>query len=148
MTWEDPWRLAEKITKAIEKSMKETFREIPHVTYKPEEVGRSPNVDIIETPSELRVKIDAPGFKKESFSVDVTEDVVHVSAKREETIAEEQESYIRRERRFGKLDRTIKLPKKVIPESTKADYKRGVLTVYLPKKTPDKEKKTVRIEVE
>lgn len=121
---------------------------MPLFSYKPEELGFSTYLDIIETPSELRVKIDAPGFKKDDFSVDATEEMLHVSAMREESIEEEKESYIRRERRFGKLDRKITLPKKVKPEATKAEYKRGVLTVYLPKKTPKKEEKTVKIDVE
>lgn len=73
--------------------------------------------------------------------------MLEISAEREERKEEEEETFVRRERRYGKLQRKMSLPAKVKPDEAEAEYKKGVLTIRLPKKKPEEKKKEVTIQV-
>lgn len=142
----DPWRMMKRIHDEIEKSMERTFQRFPEVS-----VERSwslrPYTDISETENQVIVRINAPGFEKEDFAINVTEKRLEISAKKRKEELEERENFIKRERSYKDLRRSIGLPTEVKPEETKAKYKKGVLTVKLKKKVPEKKKK-IEVEVE
>jgi HSP20 family protein len=43
------------------------------------------------------------------------------------------ESYLQRERRFGRFSRALRIPRSVKADESHAQYKKGVLTITLPK---------------
>ena len=57
---------------------------------------------------------------------------------------DETETYYRRERRSGKLERHIKLPFRVEAGEVAASYRDGVLTVSLPR-TPEERVKKIEV---
>ena len=59
---------------------------------------------------------------------------------------EEKESYLYSERRYGHMSRSFNL-EGIHQEGISAEYKDGVLTVRLPKSTPEPEKVARRIEI-
>ncbi|NIQ04643.1 MAG: Hsp20/alpha crystallin family protein [Candidatus Korarchaeota archaeon] len=146
MSWKDPWKLAERIRKEVERSLEEAFKGVP-TSYEGTEGALRPYSDVIDTPEAIIVKIDAPGFKKEDFNVSLSEEMLEISAEREERKEAEEETFVRRERRYGKLKRKMSLPAKVKADEAKAEYKKGVLTIRLPKKEPEKKKKKVTVTV-
>ena len=44
----------------------------------------------------------------------------------------------RRERVFGEFDRTLSLPVQLDPDSIKAEYRNGILALFLPRPERDK----------
>jgi HSP20 family protein len=46
------------------------------------------------------------------------------------------ETYLRREREFGKFTRTVRLPAPVVEKEVKATYEDGILLVHLAKVAP------------
>jgi len=98
-------------------------------------------VDLSETESEIIVRADLPGFKKDEIDVEAYEDRILISAKRKREKVEKGENFYRRERSAGELRRMITLPEEVNIEKAKVDFSDGVLEIKLPKKEKKKEKK-------
>jgi HSP20 family protein len=91
-----------------------------------------PGKDIIETDDSVIVHVDLPGIKKENIDLTLTETRLKVKAKLEEEDIER--SYISpHDRKAGFVRRTVRFPKKVIPDEAEAKYENGVLSVDVPK---------------
>lgn len=96
--------------------------------------------DIIEKENEYELRAELPGVKKENISLSYTEDALHISVSSTEEKAAEKENYIRKERRFGSMKRSIAFPD-IQAGAITARLEEGILTVTLPK---DMEKKASR----
>ncbi len=105
------------------------------------------SVDISETGSEVIIRADLPGFKKEEIKLRATEDEVIIEGEKKEEKVEEEENYFRKERRYGKVKRVIPLPVQVIPEKAKAKFRDGVLEIRIPKVEQEEEEER-EIEIE
>lgn len=104
------------------------------------------SVDLVDRDGELVVTADAPGFEKDEIDVRVSGRTLTIEAERERSTEEEDETYLRSERRSESLRRTVQLPERVDEEAVSATYKNGVLTITLPKHDPDVGGKSIDIE--
>lgn len=109
----------------------------------------SPATNIIENETQYKIEIAAPGMTKEDFNVQVNSnnELVISMEKKQENNNEQQENqkYIRHDFSYSKFEQTLILPDDVEQESIKANVTDGVLTVELPKRTPEQEAKANRI---
>lgn len=103
-------------------------------------------LDISETDDELIVKADLSGFNKEDIAIRATENSLEIAAQHKEKKMEKTEKMFRAERRFGATRRAFTLPAAVNPETAKAEFKNGVLTVTLQKKEKKKVGKEIKVE--
>ena|SRR5690242_10197821 len=89
------------------------------------------------------VRLDMPGVDPKDIEVNVTEGMLTVRAKREETQEVKKKDYLRREVRYGSIERAMALPKGIKAEDLKAAYGDGVLelTAPLPKEIAAKQVK-------
>ena len=92
-----------------------------------------PALDVIENAREYVVRLEAPGIHKENLDINLTGELLTITGKREFTPEVEGEGYLVRERVYGKFARTIRLPMPVAEKKVLAEYRDGVLLVYLPK---------------
>lgn len=106
---------------------------------------KTPDVDVMETDSELVITSDMPGLNKDDIQIRVTEDSVEISSEVEKDEKTEDKGYLRRERVHRKFYRKLPLPVGVVADEAKASYKNGVLEVRIPKK---EEKKSFKIDVQ
>lgn len=90
------------------------------------------NADIKETEGEYIVEADLPGVKKEDIYLDYRNNNLIISAKREETINEDKDNYIRRERHYGQFSRSFYV-ENVDESQIDAKFENGELYVVLPK---------------
>jgi HSP20 family protein len=107
---------------------------------------RTPAVDIVDTGSDYRLMVEMPGIKREDVDIEIGDRDVRISA---ETNLEEEGGeggYIRRERSYSKIYRRIPLPDGVRTDSTSAEMKDGLLTIRLPKISPQ-EKISRKVEI-
>ena len=106
-----------------------------------------PAVNIKETDKEFSLELAAPGMKKENFNVGVEDDVLTISAEREETKEEKEENYSRKEFTYASFQRRFTLPETVDSNKVTAKYEDGVLLLSLPKKSGPQLKpaKTIKI---
>ncbi|KAJ7641433.1 HSP20-like chaperone [Roridomyces roridus] len=107
-----------------------------------------PRMDLHEdaTANTVTATFELPGIKKEDVQIDVHNGRLSISA--ESTISEEHEKdgYAIRERRYGKLARTLQLPQGVKEEEVKASMENGILTVTFPKSTAEQAPKKISID--
>lgn len=93
-----------------------------------------PGKDIIETDDSVIVHVDLPGINKQDIELNVTEKRMRVKAKFDITSEIERGSYITiNDQKSGVMRRTVRFPRKVIPEEADARFDRDVLIVEVPK---------------
>lgn len=106
-----------------------------------------PPVDIYETGEGIVLKIELPGVKKDDVSVEVKDNVLTIKGERLLDPAIKDEHYYRKERSFGKFNRSFSLQELIKPDLIKASFKDGVLTVEVPRPEEEKPKQvTVNID--
>lgn len=105
-----------------------------------------PLSNVKETEKGFEVEFALPGFSKNDVEIDVNDNVLTVSSKKEESKNEENENYTRREFYYGEFKRSYSLPKSVDQENIKATFKDGILTLDLPKK-PELQPKSLKIAI-
>ncbi|MBZ5659812.1 MAG: Hsp20/alpha crystallin family protein [Acidobacteriia bacterium] len=98
----------------------------------------APSVDIYETPNELVVKADLPDVDEKDIDVRVENNLLTIRGERKFDKSVAEDNYLRIERTYGTFSRSFSLPNTVSPESIRAEYKNGVLTVNLPKREESK----------
>lgn len=97
-----------------------------------------PAVNIKETKNEFNIEFASPGFTKKDFKIDLDEDVLTVSAEKEQEKNIENEDYTRKEFSYNSFSRSFTLPKSVNSEKIDAKYNDGILKLSIPKKEKTK----------
>jgi HSP20 family protein len=100
-----------------------------------------PAVDVWETEEELVLSFDLPGIAEDEIAVELDDNVLTVSGRRERTSEHSSERFYRFERRFGTFSRSVTLPAGVSEGDVKADYTNGVLEIHVPKPEEQKPKR-------
>ena len=95
-----------------------------------------PAFDLLETDKEFTVRLEVPGIHKENLDLNLTNNLLTITGRREHAKDVEGEAYLWKEREYGKFVRTIRLPSAVMENKVEATYQDGVLVVHLPKVTP------------
>jgi HSP20 family protein len=106
----------------------------------------SPDVEVFHRGSELVVRADLPGLRKEDVKVDVTENQLSIEGERQRQHEEEREGVYRSERSYGRFSRVIPLPEGVIADQAKATFKDGVLEITMPA-PPEQARRGRRLEI-
>jgi len=101
----------------------------------------APDVDIKETETDITVKADLPGLKKEDIEVSVDNDMLVIKGERKFEKEEKDKNYVRVERSYGSFYRSFTIGVPVKEDEIKASYKNGVLEVLVPKAEVKKAKK-------
>jgi len=107
----------------------------------------APACDVYEKGDDIVVRCQIPGVKPEEVEIEVREDSVVLKGERKEEKELKRENYYRRESAYGSFYRTIPLPVPVVSEKAVAEFEDGILKITLPKVTPTKKAKTVKIKV-
>ncbi len=92
-----------------------------------------PQVDVVDTEKEIKVSIELPGLDDKDVEVSLTRETLTIKGEKKEEKEEKGKDYYRSERSFGSFTRTIPLPVEIDAEKAEASFKKGVLTVTLPK---------------
>lgn len=106
-----------------------------------------PAVNVSEDEKQYEVDVAAPGMEKKDFNIDVTDNMLTISAEKEQEDKQEEENYVRREFGYTQFKRTFALPDNVNEEKIDANYKDGVLKIAIPKKEIEKAKAQRKIDV-
>lgn len=90
------------------------------------------------------IEVSVPGYSKSDIEVDVKDDVLTISGKREQLEKDAVERYHIREFETTSFTRTIRLPTSTDIDAISATCKDGILKIYLPS---HKEKRPRQIEI-
>ena len=102
--------------------------------------GVHPAVDIYEKDEKLIFEAELPGIEKDKIKVDVKGRLLTLSGEHDRDEESKENGRYRRERRFGKFERTFKLPFEVTEDHIDASYANGVLVLEIEK--PEEQKPT------
>lgn len=104
--------------------------------------------DVTDEGDRFMLEADLPGFDKKDIKLDISGDVLTVSAKRHSKLEEKdkKDKIVRIERSYGSYSRQFDVSG-VNTDAIKAKYENGVLQLVLPKKKSEKlESKHLEIE--
>ena len=93
--------------------------------------------DVRETDKGYELDVDLPGFKKDEVHAALENGYLTISAEKgldKDEKEKETGRYIRRERYAGACSRSFYVGKEVEKEDIKAEFKHGILTLFVPKK--------------
>ena len=99
--------------------------------------GPFPPINVFQQGENILAIIELPGIEKDKLQIEAKENTIRVSGTKA-TDYEDSASLHRRERNFGQFDRTISIPVKLDPDGIKAEYRDGVLALFLPRPESDK----------
>jgi HSP20 family protein len=114
--------------------------------WSPESWVAVPAVDLVERDNAFEVHADLPGLDEKNIEVKVANGVLTIKGEKEENKEEKKKDFHMRERRFGSFERALRIPESVDTDKIEAAFKKGVLTVTLPK-TAEAQKPVKTIEV-
>ena len=111
-------------------------------------LGRgAPRVDVAETDNAVEVTAELPGMDEKDIEVSLTDDVLSIKGEKKAERQETKKGYYVSERSYGSFYRAIPLPPGVATDDAKAEFKKGVLTITLPK-TAEAQAKVKKVPVE
>ncbi len=95
--------------------------------------GGMPVVDVIETEKGYEVIAELPGMDEKNIEVKIANGILTIKGEKQDEKEEKKKDYHVRERSFGSFERTFQVPDGVDLDKVEASFKKGVLTVTLPK---------------
>jgi HSP20 family protein len=99
--------------------------------------GPFPPINVFQQGEDILAIIELPGIDKNALEIQAKENTIRISGKKVLQYPEGV-SVHRRERIGGDFDRTLSLPVQLNPDAIKAEYRDGILALFLPRAEADK----------
>ncbi len=106
----------------------------------------APAVDLVEQEKAFELTAELPGLDEKNVEVKVVNGVLTIKGEKQEDKEEKNKDFHMRERRFGTFERALRIPDTIDADKIEASFKKGVLTVTLPK-IAEAQKPVKKIEV-
>ncbi len=107
-----------------------------------------PKVDVDESDKEFLISAELPGMDEKDISITLEKNILTISGEKKSEKEEKNEKIntYYTERHYGSFSRSISLPEQIKSDKVKAKFKKGILSVVIPK-DEKAEKKRIEIEV-
>ena len=107
----------------------------------------NPLVDVTETDKEVKVSAELPGMDEKDITVEMDDATITVRGEKKHETEDKGKNWYRREQSYGSFHRVIPLPASVQGDKAKAKFKKGVLSITVPKQEEEQAKrKAITIE--
>jgi HSP20 family protein len=134
MVFADPFETLFNFQQALE-----SFRRSGWLESTPSGTGAFPPVNVFRKGDDFVILAELPGVKKSDLNIQVKSNTIRIAGTK--TIRYPEKAGIhRRERLSGSFDRAVTLPVQVEAERVKAEYRDGILALYLQRAEQDKPK--------
>jgi HSP20 family protein len=143
----DPFRDVATLQDRINRIFNESFGRSRDLDEEVSLYDWSPPVDIYDTGDGIVLKVELPGVNKDDVSVEVKDNVLTLKGERLLDPKIKDEHYYRKERSFGKFNRSFSLQEPIKPDLIKASFKNGVLTIEIPR-PEDERPKQVTVDIQ
>lgn len=148
-----PWQPLESLHHAIDRLFDDFGRGWPSFRG-PQRAGEplwqqgltTPAVDVTEDEKAYEITAELAGMDEKNIEVKVADGTMTIKGEKTEEKEEKKKDYYLHERHFGSFQRSFALPKGVDTNKIEATFKKGVLTVTLPK-SAETQKSQKKIEV-
>jgi HSP20 family protein len=101
--------------------------------------GAYPPLNVFQKGDDFVVIAEVPGVTKSDLEVQVKGSTIRLSGAKSVSYSERAAVH-RRERLGGEFDRAVTLPVEIDPDGVKAEYRDGILALFLPRAERDKPK--------
>ena len=101
--------------------------------------GAYPPLNVFRKGDDFVVIAEVPGVTKSDLEVQVKGSTIRLSGAKSVSYSEKAAVH-RRERLGGEFDRAVTLPVEIDPDGVKAEYRDGILALFLPRAERDKPK--------
>jgi HSP20 family molecular chaperone IbpA len=108
-------------------------RSISSRSGEPKRFGAVPAVDVTQTDKGYEVTAELPGMEEKDIEVKLANGILTIKGEKRDEKEEKKKDYYVRERSFGSFERSFQVPADVDADEINASFKKGVLTVMLPK---------------
>lgn len=109
----------------------------------------SPRVDVSEGEKEVTLTAELPGMEEKDIDVSINGDSLTIKGEKKDERENKERDHYLFERSYGSFSRTIPLSVDVDKDKVEASFRKGVLTVTLPKTAKAaQEKKKISVRVE
>jgi HSP20 family protein len=113
----------------------------------PEFIGAfMPRLDVTEDAKVFTVTAELPGMTEKDIDLSLSGDTLTIRGEKKEEKEDKNKNYYYSERSYGSFLRSVPLPRQVETDKVSASFKKGVLTITLPK-TVEAAESTKKIEV-
>ena len=119
----------------------DAFRESGWLGAGPSGVGAYPLMNVFRKGDDFILIAELPGVKKSDLDVQVKGRTLRIGGTKSVSYPEKAAVH-RRERLAGRFDRAVTMPVEIDPDSVKAEYRDGILALFLPRAESDKPKTT------
>ncbi|WP_050606307.1 heat shock protein Hsp18 [Clostridium niameyense] len=130
-----PFRRSNKLIRkndAFDEFLSEIFNDDLFSLLNANSIETNFRVDLKETEDSYLIEGDLPGINKEDINIEFNNNYLTISAKREDSIENNNQNYVKRERRYGEFKRTFYIHN-VDDTNITAKFNNGVLKLNLPK---------------
>jgi HSP20 family protein len=108
--------------------------------------GFIPRMDVAETDKEITLNMELAGIDEKDVNITLQDDVLTIRGEKKIERDEKNQRYSLTERSYGTFSRSLSLPTEIQQDNIQASFKKGVLTVRLPKAAVP-EAKATKIEI-
>lgn len=115
----------------------DTFRTSDWLARGPSATGAYPPLNVFRQGDDFVVITELPGVAREDVDVEVHGNRVRIAGRKQVDVPQDASMH-RRERVAGRFDRTVAIPVEVDADGVKAEYRNGILALYLPRAERDK----------
>ena len=106
-------------------------------------MGAYPPTNIFQKGDDFVAVIELPGMGKSDLQIEAKDNTIRISGKKAMDY-DQNASVHRRERVFGTFDRTISLPVQIDADAIRAEYREGILALFIPRAASERPR-TIKI---
>lgn len=107
----------------------------------------SPSINVSEGDKSIEISAELPGMDEKDIQVSLTKDILTIKGEKKQEKEEKNKEYYHVERSYGSFQRSLQLPCEIEADKIKADFKKGVLNIKIPK-SKEAQEKIKKIEIQ
>jgi HSP20 family protein len=132
LMFSDPFETLLNLQQALD-----SFRDSTWLQSSPSGYGPYPPLNVFRKGEDFVVITELPGVRKSDLDVEVKNNTLRIAGTKS-VAYDEKASLHRRERMSGRFDRTVTIPADIDANKVRAEYRDGILALYLTRAEHDK----------
>ncbi len=106
-----------------------------------------PTLDLGASDDAYTVSVEVPGVDEKDVHLEIADDTLTIRGEKKQEKEDKAKDFYRMERSYGAFQRVLSLPEDVDQDGIQAKFKKGVLTVTLPRKAlPESQVKKIEVQ--
>ncbi len=106
-----------------------------------------PTLDLSASEKEYAITVEIPGVDEKDVKLEITDNHLTIRGEKKQEKEVSNKNYYRMERAYGSFQRILSLPEDVDQDNVTATFKKGVLTVTMPRKAhPETDVKQIEVQ--